>query len=280
MRGCDGVKARKIVVKILDTICILLVSMFFLLPFIWMLLTAIKTDVEAIRIPIQWFPKQIQWENFAQAWDSGPFLLYLRNSLIYSFGVIFVQLLTTIPAAYAYAKFDFKGKSLLFYITMGTMMIPSQLIFVPMYQMMSQWRLINTFSSLILPFSASSFSIFMMRQAFKNVSDELIEAARIDGLHELGIVIRIATPNAMSSVATFVLFSFIGHWNDYFWPLIMTTNDTVRTLPIAIARLNDMEGGTNWPVLMAGNVILVLPLLIAFFCAQNRIVHAFTYTSK
>ena len=273
-------KIRKNVFKALDYLSLIVISAIFLLPFVWMLLTSIKTDVEAIKIPIQWLPARVQWGNFAAAWASGPFPLYIRNSFVYSVGVIAVQLITTIPAAYAYAKFSFKGKTLFFDLTMATMMIPSQLIFVPMYQMMSAWRLINSFWSLILPFSASAFSIFMMRQAFKNVPDELIEAARIDGLRELGIVLRVATPMASASVVTFVLFSFIGHWNDYFWPLVMTTNDSVRTLPIAIARLNDMEGGTNWPVLMAGNVILVLPLLVAFFFAQNRIVNAFTYTSK
>ncbi len=272
--------AKKKLMRSVDILGLSITSAIFLLPFVWMILTSIKTDVEAVKIPIQWFPAKVQLGNFIKAWQSGPFLLYIRNSFVYSAGVILAQLVTTIPAAYAYAKFDFRGKAFLFYLTMGTMMIPSQLIFVPMYQMMSSWRLIDSFASLILPFSASAFSIFMMRQAFKNVSDELIEAARIDGLRELGIVIRIATPSAMASVTTFVLFSFIGHWNDYFWPLIMTTNDTVRTLPIAIARLNDMEGGTNWPVLMAGNVILVLPLLVAFFLAQNKIVHAFAYTSK
>lgn len=273
-------RAKKRAMQAADFVLLCIVSSIFLLPFVWMILTSLKTDVEAIRIPIQWFPRKIQWGNFVRAWQSGPFPLYIRNSFIYSVGVILVQLVTTIPAAYAYAKYEFRFKTLFFYLTMGTMMIPSQLIFVPMYQMMSAWRMIDTFGSLILPFSASAFSIFMMRQAFKNVSDELIEAARIDGLRELGIVIKIATPNAMASVTTFMLFSFIGHWNDYFWPLIMTTNDTVRTLPVAIARLNDMEGGTNWPVLMAGNVILVLPLLVAFFLAQRKIVHAFTYTSK
>ncbi len=273
-------KSKKGLIRAADILSLSIVSAIFLLPFVWMILTSIKTDVEAIKIPIQWLPSKVQWGNFQRAWQSGPFLLYIRNSFVYSVGVILAQLVTTIPAAYAYAKFDFKGKNFLFYLTMGTMMIPSQLIFVPMYQMMSSWRLIDSFGSLIMPFSASAFSIFMMRQAFKNVSDELIEAARIDGLRELGIVIKIATPSAMASVTTFVLFSFIGHWNDYFWPLIMTTKDSVRTLPIAIARLNDMEGGTNWPVLMAGNVILVLPLLVAFFLAQNKIIHAFAYTSK
>lgn len=271
---------KKAALRTVDYIGLCVVSLIFMFPFLWMLLTSVKTDVEAIRIPIQWLPSVLRFENYQTAWASGPFLLYVRNSLFYSVGVIILQMLTTIPAAYAYAKYDFKGKALFFDLTMATMMIPSQLIFVPMYEMMSNWNLINSIWSLILPFSASAFSIFMMRQSFKSVPDELIEAARIDGLGEMGIVVRIATPIAMASVTTFVLFSFISHWNDYFWPLVMTTNDSVRTLPIAIARLNDMEGGTNWPVLMAGNVILVCPLLLAFFLAQNRIVNAFTYTSK
>jgi len=271
---------KKRVCKALDTLALLVVSAIFLLPFIWMLLTSVKTEVEAIRMPIQWFAKEIQWVNFATAWNSGPFAMYIRNSFLYAGGVIIVQLITTLPAAYAYAKFNFRGKTFFFYLTMSTMMIPSQLIFVPMYQMMSSWSLIDTIWSLILPFSGSAFNIFMMRQAYMNVPDELIEAAKIDGMREMGIVLKIATPMCKASLSTFVLFSVISHWNDYFWPLIMTTKDNVRTLPIAIARLNDMEGGTNWPVLMAGNVILVAPLLIGFFLAQKRIVNAFTYSSK
>ena len=273
-------KLKKNVKKGVDTLGLLVVSAIFLLPFVWMLLTSVKTEVEAIRMPIQWFAKKLQWVNFATAWKSGPFLMYIRNSFLYAGGVIIVQLITTLPAAYGYAKFNFRGKNFFFYLTMSTMMIPSQLIFVPMYQMMSSWSLLDTIWSLILPFSASAFNIFMMRQAFMNVPDELIEAAKIDGMRELGIVVYIATPMCKAALSTFVLFSVISHWNDYFWPLIMTTKDYVRTLPIAIARLNDMEGGTNWPVLMAGNVILVAPLLVGFFLAQNRIVNAFTYSSK
>ena len=273
-------KVKKNIKKVVDTLGLLVVSAIFLLPFVWMLLTSVKTEVEAIRMPIQWFAKKMQWINFATAWNSGPFLMYIRNSFLYAGGVIIVQLITTLPAAYGYAKFDFRGKTFFFYLTMSTMMIPSQLIFVPMYQLMSSWGLIDTIWSLILPFSASAFNIFMMRQAYMNVPDELIEAAKIDGMRDLGIVLKIATPMCRASLSTFVLFSVIGHWNDYFWPLIMTTKDYVRTLPIAIARLNDMEAGTNWPVLMAGNVILVAPLLVGFFLAQNRIVNAFTYSSK
>lgn len=273
-------KLKKNIKKVVDTLGLLVVSAIFLLPFVWMLLTSVKTEIEAIRMPIQWFAKKMQWVNFVTAWKSGPFPLYIRNSFLYAGGVIIVQLITTLPAAYGYAKFNFRGKTFFFYLTMSTMMIPSQLIFVPMYQMMSSWSLLDTIWSLILPFSASAFNIFMMRQAYMNVPDELIEAAKIDGMRELGIVIKIATPMCKASLSTFVLFSVISHWNDYFWPLIMTTKDNVRTLPIAIARLNDMEGGTNWPVLMAGNVILVAPLLVGFFLAQNRIVNAFTYSSK
>ena len=273
-------KLKKNIKKVVDTLGLLVVSAIFLLPFVWMLLTSVKTEIEAIRMPIQWFAKKMQWVNFVTAWKSGPFPLYIRNSFLYAGGVIIVQLITTLPAAYGYAKFNFRGKTFFFYLTMSTMMIPSQLIFVPMYQMMSSWSLLDTIWSLILPFSASAFNIFMMRQAYMNVPDELIEAAKIDGMRELGIVIKIATPMCKASLSTFVLFSVISHWNDYFWPLIMTTKDNVRTLPIAIARLTDMEGGTNWPVLMAGNVILVAPLLVGFFLAQNRIVNAFTYSSK
>ena len=266
-------KLKKNAKKVVDTLGLLVVSAIFLLPFVWMLLTSVKTEVEAIRMPIQWFAKKPQWINFATAWKSGPFPLYIRNSFLYAGGVIIVQLITTLPAAYGYAKFNFRGKNFFFYLTMSTMMIPSQLIFVPMYQMMSSWSLIDTMWSLILPFSGSAFNIFMMRQAYMNVPDELIEAAKIDGMRDLGIVLKIATPMCLASLSTFVLFSVISHWNDYFWPLIMTNSDNIRPITIGVQRLKDTEGNDQWNVIMAGNMFLVGPNYGFLRCEASRILY-------
>ena len=189
-----------------------------------------------------------------------------------------MQCLTIIPAAYAFARFEFKGKNFLFFIVMLTMMIPAQLIFLPLFLMMSKMSLINTYLSLILPFASSAFGIFLLRQRFMQIPDELIEAAKLDNASDVTILYKIMLPQAKSTLVTFILFSFISNWNDYFWPLVMTTKDTVRTLPLGVSMLKSTMDGISWNVLMAGNMILVVPIILIFLLAQKRIIDAFVYT--
>lgn len=273
-------KPVRVLLKLLNGIALALVGIIFCLPFVWMILTAFKSLGDTILIPPKWILDELHWENFTKAWQSGPFLQYLYNSTVSTVGILVMQFLVGIPAAYAYARFNFRGKGLLFGLTMVTMMIPSQLVFLPIYLLMSDWGLLNTFSALILPFAGSAFTIFLLRQSFMQIPQEIVEAARMDNANEFVIITRIMIPLAKSSLVTAGLFSFISHWNDYFWPLIMTTNDTVRTLPIGIAKLREVEGGVAWNILMAGNVILVIPILILFFVAQRQIIKAFVYSSK
>jgi len=250
----------------------------FAMPFVWMLSTSLKTLPETMIFPPNWIPKHFIWSNYAKAWGSGPFLHYITNSLIISIGILIMQMLTIIPAAYAFARYKFTGSGFLFGMVMVTLMIPSQLIFLPVYLQLSAWKLLNTHLALILPFASSAFGIFLLRQAFKQVQEELLEAARLDRAQEWQIILRLMVPMAKPVLATFALFSFIAHWNDYFWPLVMTTDETARTLPLGIAKIREEEGMANWNVLMAGNMILVTPILIAFFFAQRHIIRAFVYT--
>jgi sn-glycerol 3-phosphate transport system permease protein len=250
----------------------------FALPFIWMISTSFKTLGETLTFPPSWIPEQFVWENFVKAWNSGPFFHYFLNSLMVSIGILILQFLTIIPAAYAFARYQFKGSRFFFGLTMITLMIPAQLIFLPVYLQMSSWGLLDTLWALILPFASSAFGIFMLRQSFMQVPEELLEAARLDEASEWQIIYRIMIPMAKPVLITFALFSFISHWNDYFWPLVMTTSDTARTLPLGISKLREVEGGIAWNVLMAGNMILVIPILIVFFFAQRQIIRAFVYT--
>lgn len=250
----------------------------FAMPFVWMLSTSLKTLPETMLFPPTWIPKKIMWSNYAQAWGSGPFLHYISNSFLISIGILVLQMLTIIPAAYAFARYTFKGSGFLFGMVMITLMIPSQLIFLPVYLQLSTWKLLNTHLALILPFASSAFGIFLLRQSFKQVPEELLEAARLDNAKEWQVILKLMVPMAKPVLATFALFSFIAHWNDYFWPLVMTTDETARTLPLGIAKIREEEGVANWNVLMAGNMILVTPILIAFFFAQRHIIRAFVYT--
>jgi sn-glycerol 3-phosphate transport system permease protein len=264
--------------KLIEWLGLGIIIFIFMFPFVWMLLTSLKSLPETVTFPPIWFPDQLMWENFIRAWSSGPFLNYFTNSLIVATGILVLQLVTIIPAAYAFARYQFKGQKLLFGLTMVALMIPPQITFLPVYLQMSQLGLINSLLSLILPFATSAFGIFLLRQSFMQVPDELLEAAKLDQASEWKIIWRIMAPQARPVIVTFALFSFIYHWNDYFWPLVMTNTEAVRTLPVGIAMLKESEGGVAWNVLMAGNVILVLPILIIFFFAQRQIIKAFTYS--
>lgn len=254
-----------------------LIVLVFFIPFYWMVVTSIKTLGQTLQMPPSFYVKEPQWINFVAVTQAIPILQMLKNSLIVTAGIVVCQLLTVIPAAYAFARYRFAGSGVLFGMTLVTMMIPGQLIFLPVFLMFSKVGLINTYWPLILPSASSAFAIFMLRQTFKQVPEELIEAARLDNASEFKIILRLMLPIAKPTVVTLALLTFIGSWNDYFWPMVMTTNNAVRTLPVGIAALRMSESGISYHILMAGNVILVIPVLIAFFFAQRQIIKAFTY---
>ncbi|WP_338463143.1 carbohydrate ABC transporter permease [Brevibacillus borstelensis] len=266
--------------KTVEWLLLAAVGLIFVFPFLWMFLTAFKTMPEVYQFPPTWWPESWQFQNFEIAWSSGPFLTYVWNSFLMAAGILVLQLLTGVPAAYAFARYRFRGREALFGLTLIALMIPAQVIFLPVYVEMSHWGLVNTLWALILPYGASAFGIFLLRQSFMQVPDEVIEAARLDNASEWKIMWTIMVPMAKPVLVTFGLFSFIYHWNDYFWPLIMTNSNEVRTLPIGISMLKAAEGGKLWNVIMAGNMILVLPILAIFFFAQRHIISAFVYQSK
>lgn len=272
------IKSRKLFIRTLDTLFLLIVMAVFIFPFIWMATTSVKSMQETLVFPPKWIPDRLMWENYITAWNSGPFFTYLRNSVVVALSILVLQFLTIIPAAYAFAKYRFAGSRFLFGLTMASLMIPPQITFISVYLQMSQWGLINSLVPLILPYATSAFGIFLLRQSFKQVSEEIIEAARLDDASEWKIMWKIMIPIAKPMLITFALFSFISHWNDYFWPLVMTNDDKFRTLPIGISKLEDAEGRNAWNVIMAGNMILILPILFVFFAAQRHIVRAFVYS--
>ncbi|GAB6932987.1 carbohydrate ABC transporter permease [Calditerricola satsumensis] len=278
-----GVRARagnavRSVWKGLEYLALGLVALIFVFPFVWMVLTAFKSPREVMRFPPQWLPETWQWENFVHAWASGPFLTYLANSAFVALAILVLQLVTGIPAAYALARYRFRGKKVFFGMTLAALMLPPQITFLPVFLQLSRWDLLNTYWALILPYATSAFGIFLLRQAFLQVPEEVIEAARLDQASEWQIIWKIMVPMARPVLVTFGLFSFIYHWNDYFWPLVMTNQEHIRTLPVGVAMLKESEGGVSWNLVMAGNVMLVLPILLLFFVAQRQIIRAFVYS--
>ncbi len=272
---------KTIVPKLIRIVMTILIIIVFFLPFYWMFITAFKTSGQTLTMPPSFFVTDPQWINFVDAFNKIDFLNMLKNSIIVTGGILICQAITVIPAAYAFARYDFRGKGIFFGATLGTMMIPAQLIFLPVFLFLSSHGMLNTYASLILPSACSAFAIFMLRQNFKQIPEELVEAARLDNASEMKILFKIMLPIAKPTVVTLALLNFISSWNDYFWPFVLTTNTAVRTLPVGITSLAADEGGMiPYHILMAGNVMLVLPVFVAFFFAQKQIIKAFTYMGE
>jgi len=255
---------------------ILLVLVFFF-PFFWMVSSSLKTLGETMQFPPTLLPSEPQWSNYDGAISSIPFGKYLLNSVIVTLAVLALQTVTVVPAAYAFSQYRFRGRGLLFGVTLVTMMVPAQLVFLPLFVLFAKMQMINTYWSLILPFATSAFNIFMLRQTFNQMPVELIEAARLDGASEFKIIVRLFLPMAKATLVTCALLTFISTWNDYFWPLVLTTNDAVRTLPVGVASMRASESGINYHLLMAANVLLCLPIMVVYLFANKHIIKAFSY---
>ncbi len=257
----------------------LIVVLAFLFPFYWMFITSFKTYSEVIRFPPTLWPKNFTFGNYTNVFlhlnvDLGRYAL---NSVAITLAVIVLQLVIMVPASYAFAKFKFFGKGLLFGLVLVAFMIPTQITFITVYLQMSSWGLIRTIWPQILPFGANAFGIFLLRQGFMQIPDEIVECAKLDNANEFKIMTRILLPMARSSMITIALFSFVSHWNSYFWPLVMTNSEAVRPLTLAIEKIKDAEMGIQWNTIMTANVILVVPVLIVFVFASKKIIQAFAY---
>jgi len=256
----------------------LMVLLIFIFPFLWMVSTSLQTFMETMAFPPTLIPAAPQWINFVEAMQAGPFLLYARNSIIITVSIIVIQFIIMVPAAYAFARYEFKGKKILFALVLLSFMVPSQVTFIPIYLMMTEWGLIQTLLPQIIPFMTNAFGIFLLRQYFMQIPEETIEAARLDNASEFKIMWKLMTPMSKPALATIALFSFVSHWNDYFWPLVMTDSTDVRPLTLGIAMLRQTEGISNWHIIMAGNVVLVIPILLIYILCARYIVKAFTYS--
>ncbi|OXM83756.1 sugar ABC transporter permease [Paenibacillus rigui] len=255
-----------------------IILLVFIFPFLWMISTSLQTLQETLKFPPTWVPSVPQWKNFAEALRSGPFLTYFSNSVIITCSIILLQMAVMIPAAYAFAKYKFIGKEFLFGIVLLAFMIPGQVTFIPVYLMLADFGWIKTLLPQILPFMSNAFGIFLLRQYFMQIPQEIIESARLDNASEFKIMKEIMIPMSMPALSTIALFSFVSHWNDYFWPLVMTDSVDVRPLTMGIATLRESEGITNWHTIMAGNVILVVPILVVYLFASKQILKAFVYS--
>lgn len=252
------------------------VALLWLGPYVWMTITSLKTLPEITRAPAYPLPQSIQLDAYREVFAAVPVLRYLANTLFMAVAIAALQILLALPAGYALAKLRFVGRRAAFGLVVACLLIPAQITFVPVFTMLGGIGLVNTFAALVLPFGVSALGTFLVRQALLSVPDEIIEAARMDGAGELRIIYGILAPILRPTLAALFLFSFVFHYNDYFWPLVMTTDDDVRTLPLAVALLREQGTGVRWHVVMAGNVILSVPVLAVFALAQRHILRAVT----
>lgn len=251
-----------------------LVAAVWLLPYLWMLSTSFKTLPEIVRAPTAPLPSGLDLGAYRAVLESMPLARYFWNTTVMALGIALTQIAVALPAGYALAKLKFAGRGMAFGLVVATLLIPAQVRFVPVFALLAEVGWVNTMTALILPFGVSAFGTFLIRQALMSVPDSLIEAARMDGASELRIIYGLLGPMLRPTLVSFFLFSFVYHWNDYFWPLVMTTDDAVRTLPLGIALLREQGTGVRWHIVMAGNVLLSAPALAVFAFAQRHLLRA------
>ncbi len=249
--------------------CIAFVMLF---PLLWLISTAFKSPTENIfQFPPQLFPTQPTVQNFVTVWQNNPFGQYLFNSTFIAILAVSLNLLFCSLAAYPLARLDFRGKELIFTGVISTIMIPFQIVMIPLYILIVQLGLRNTYLGVIFPDIASAFGIFLLRQAFMGVPKELEEAARMDGCSELGLWWNVMLPAIRPALVTLAIFVFIGSWSDFLWPLIVLDRPEYYTLPLGVANL----AGTfslDWRLIAAGSVISIAPILLLFLFVQRYIV--------
>ncbi len=248
----------------------LLAAVIWLFPYGWMLLTSFKTTQELVKAPTA-LPGELRFDAYREVFRALPVWRYLGMTTVMALSIAALQIAIALPAAYALAKLGFRGRRLAFGLLLSALLIPAELRFVPTFTLLSSLGLVNTLPALVLPFAVSAFGTFLLRQALLAVPDSLLEAARLDGAGELYIVYRLLPPLLAPALAAFFLISFVHHWNDYFWPLVMTVDDSVRTLPLGVALLREQGSGVRWHIVMAGNALLSLPALALFGLTQKHL---------
>jgi multiple sugar transport system permease protein/raffinose/stachyose/melibiose transport system permease protein len=258
---------RKISIRVLEILFMIL----WFLPLAWMVLTSLKLENEVITRTFSFFPENPTFANYTKAFGSTYILNWMANSAIVSLGAMFFTLVFDAPIAYAFAKIRFRGKNLLFWIVMGGMMVPFQVLIVPLYLQFNSYGLINTLASAILPRIALPIGIFILKQFYEGIPTDLEEAAFIDGSSRFRIFFWIILPLGQSAMATVIILSFINTWNDFLWPLI-AINDTIKyTITVGIANFQGTHG-TQYSLIMAGATIASIPQILFYIFFRKKII--------
>ncbi len=248
-------------------------------PYIWMISSSLKPANEVFDADFSILPKTFAgWQNYSDVIFGQPYPRFILNSLIVCLGILIVQIVTAVPAAYALAKLRFRGSRVLLGTVIACLTIPINVTSIPIYLGVVKVGLLDTYVSMMFPFFVSVFAIFLFRQFFRSFPDDIINAARLDGMGELEIIWRIVTPSAMPAIAAFSVFSIVAHWNDLYWPLIVISDNQLAPPPLGMLLFADAETGSNYGALTAAATMLTAPLVICFLVARKRFIQGITMT--
>lgn len=256
---------------------LILLACTMILPFLWMISTALMSELEVYRFPPQFFPSTFRWANFLEALEMQPFSRFFLNSVIVSAASVLGQLLFCSMAAYAFARLRFKWRDRIFTLYLSTMMIPAIVTIIPSFLIITMFGWMNTYWALFTPMLSSVWGIFLMRQFFQTIPRDLEDAARVDGANEFMIFWKVVLPLSKPALATLAIFAFMGSWKDFLWPLLVTNRVDMRTVEVGIANFSTLYT-TDWPHQMAAAVVVMIPIVVVFLLTQKYFVKGITLT--
>lgn len=268
----------QILAKVGLYLLLVLVALVAIVPVYWLISSSVKPSGDVHQFPPNWFPMPWTWElgNYVEAWKSAPFGRLYINSIVFAVVGSAAEICIAVLSAYAFAFLRFPAKNIVFMVFLGAMMVPGTVVLMPNYLTVASLGWVNSYAGLIVPGLGSVFAMFLLRQHMRTLPVEVTEAAKVDGASHLRILWSIILPMSRPMVVTVVIISLVQKWNEFIWPLIVTTTDTMRTLPVGLLMLKSDEGYVNYGVVMAASVFVVVPVLVVFFFAQRQIISGLT----
>jgi len=270
--------AIKRINRALAYVCLIIASAFFMIPFIWLLSTSLKPLTQIFTFPPEWIPHPILWSNYSRAVEYIPFWTYLKNTAIITIVSTLGVIISCPLVAYSFAKLEYRGRGMLFFVTLAVMMIPGQVTMIPLFLLFTKLGWVGTPLPLIVPqFFGVPIYIFLLRQFFMGLPDALREAARLDGASEFRIYLQIMFPLAKSAVLAVALFQFMGSWTDFMGPLLYLTNEPSYTVSLGLQQFQSQKG-SEWGLLMAVSTLMTLPIIVLFFFLQKTFISGITFS--
>ncbi len=273
-----GASAKARLKRLLSHLCLIVLSVVFISPFLWMLSTSLKVNTQIFMFPPKWIPDPVSWHNYVEALTAIPFFLFLKNTLIYAILSSLGAVLSSSLAAYGFSRIKWPGRDAAFVLVLSTMMLPSHVTMIPLFLTFKNMGLIGTLWPLILPYYFGwPFFIFLMRQFFLGIPQEISDAAEIDGCSEFGIYMKILLPLSKPVVASVILFQFLHSWRDFLGPLIYLNSESQYTLSLGLQMFQRLHD-TEWALLMAASTVMTIPIIILFFFTQRTFIQGISMT--